>query len=392
MYTPETLERLAAEFFEIRPGNKMISSMYSTRYNMCCPLCMEGKSWGAKTRFYLIDNEEGSYVACFNAGCKLNRRTDPLTALAMCTGKRPTDLAIQLFIEQTEYVKPETTERNNDIHLPDMSIKIDREHIKRAITSGLLDKEYARGVCAEAHRRKLDEAPFRSDLYMVAHDHAEERWSGRILIPFYDRRGRLVYYQGREALGRSDRLRYCGSAKSDSLTLFNVNILPPKPEYICITEGPIDAMFVSNCVAVATAYPGQNVLDYLTKTFRISRDRIIFIGDNPAYDETGRANIERAIDDGLRPFLWRGITQKDINQKVCETGDLYWFANKDNLLGWSECGVKARLLCSLSKNSISKEEQPSTTSKISSTAKLENFAKKMSFTSTRISTHGRSST
>ena len=72
----------------------------------------------------------------------------------------------------------------------------------------------------------------------------------RLVIPFYDSANQIVFYQSRTVFKNEKLPKYLSKVGADK-TLFNINNVTDDIDSIFIFEGPIDACFVKNGIAVA---------------------------------------------------------------------------------------------------------------------------------------------
>lgn len=72
------------------------------------------------------------------------------------------------------------------------------------------------------------------------------KYYGRIIIPFYDDKGKIYYFQGRDIIGRSPKYLNRKHGRDSAIyNYYNIN----KNEPVISLEGPIDSMFVENSIA-----------------------------------------------------------------------------------------------------------------------------------------------
>ena len=72
-------------------------------------------------------------------------------------------------------------------------------------------------------------------------------------------------------------------------------------------EGPIDSLFIQNCIAVAQS--DLRVPQY--------KDKAILVPDNEPRNKQIVQQLERAIDDNYRVVIWPDyVRQKDINDMI----------------------------------------------------------------------------
>ena len=130
----------------------------------------------------------------------------------------------------------------------------------------------------------------------------------RIIIPFYDENKNLLGFQGR-ALSKS-KVRYITIKLSeDNLKIYGLERLDrTKKVYVC--EGPIDSMFIDNCVAAmdATLYNVSLALGQLD---------YVFLYDNEPRNKDVCKHMKRTIELGKNICIWpKNIQEKDINDMV----------------------------------------------------------------------------
>ena len=126
----------------------------------------------------------------------------------------------------------------------------------------------------------------------------------RIIIPFRDTQGNLFGYQGR-SLARHAKLRYITiMLDEEQPKIFGLDRIDTNKS-IYITEGPFDATFIKNSVAMAGS-------DIDIRTFGWSD--YIWIFDNEPRNREIVNRISKVIDRGDKVVIWpSNIQQKDIN-------------------------------------------------------------------------------
>ena len=128
--------------------------------------------------------------------------------------------------------------------------------------------------------------------------------SPRIIIPFKDKTGNLFGYQGR-SLAPKAKIRYITiMLDEDQPKIFGLDRVNTD-EPIYIVEGPFDATFIKNSVAMAGS-------DVDIRTFGWSNH--IWIFDNEPRNREIVARISKAISRGDQVVIWpKNIKEKDIN-------------------------------------------------------------------------------
>jgi hypothetical protein len=129
---------------------------------------------------------------------------------------------------------------------------------------------------------------------------------GRIIIPFRTKEGDVFGFQGRSL--SSTGLRYITVLlEEDQPKIFGLDTID-YDKTIYITEGPLDSLFLKNCVAMA----GADVSRFVT-----TGNRTVFIYDNEPRNTEITKRIEKHIGNGDSVVIWpKNISQKDINDMV----------------------------------------------------------------------------
>jgi hypothetical protein len=127
----------------------------------------------------------------------------------------------------------------------------------------------------------------------------------RLIIPFYDTTGNLFAFQGR-AFG-NEQPKYLtiklDETKQKVYGLERVNF----QKHIYITEGPIDSLFIYNCLAAAGA----------DLTLKTNPDNVTYIFDNEPRNKEIVKRMYKIIDNNYNVFIWpESIQSKDINDLI----------------------------------------------------------------------------
>ena len=124
----------------------------------------------------------------------------------------------------------------------------------------------------------------------------------RLLIPFRNEKGEIFAYQGR-AFGK-EQPKYITIKLEDRDKIFGLDRVD-KSKPIYVVEGPLDSLFLDNCVAVAGA------------DFSNMKGDLIIIYDNEPRNKEINKQIEKTIDQGKSVCLWPdSMIHKDINDMV----------------------------------------------------------------------------
>ena len=124
----------------------------------------------------------------------------------------------------------------------------------------------------------------------------------RLLIPFRDEQGEIFAYQGR-AFGE-EKPKYITIKLEDRTKIFGLDKLD-RDQPLFIVEGPLDSLFLDNCIAVAGS------------DFGVYPNEVTIIYDNEPRNKEINKQIEKSIDLGNNIVIWPdSMEHKDINDMI----------------------------------------------------------------------------
>lgn len=131
----------------------------------------------------------------------------------------------------------------------------------------------------------------------------------RLVIPFYDENGLLVGVTCRGL--RNESLRYVTiKINDDKPFIFGLDFVD-RNKKVYVVEGPIDSLFIPNCIAVAGTAFGK--LDSLG----IPKERLVVIFDNQPRNKEVCKIIDKTINSNYNIVIWpQTLEEKDINDIV----------------------------------------------------------------------------
>jgi hypothetical protein len=134
----------------------------------------------------------------------------------------------------------------------------------------------------------------------------------RLVIPILNTKNRVIAIQGRSLSKKKDIIRYITikGDKSIERLWYGFCRLNNENPYI-VVEGPLDSLFLDNCVAMVGINDGSEVPEPLK-----NKD-LIFVIDNEPRNKQVIAQIEQLINNGRTVCIWPNtIDQKDINDMI----------------------------------------------------------------------------
>ena len=124
----------------------------------------------------------------------------------------------------------------------------------------------------------------------------------RLLIPFRDEEGEVFAYQGR-AFG-NEQPKYLTIKLQERDKIFGLDKIDKRKE-VLVVEGPLDSLFLDNCIAVAGADVPNLDCDFT----------VVF--DNEPRNKELLKQIEKTINRGHKICLWpEEMRYKDINDMI----------------------------------------------------------------------------
>lgn len=329
MIVPE--EFVVQKFYQHAGYPKYTKS--TNTYTGGCPICREGKSWGRKSRLYYIPRDE--VVCCHNCGW-YSSHIDWILEVDKISFR---ELMRQIDDCDYEYGLDhinETPVRNNTEDLPRDSINI----FDKTQLTYYKDNQMVLNAVDVILKRRLNKAANKpKSLYLSLSDFTHKN---RLIIPFYDKSGNIVFYQSRKLLD-DETPKYLSKVNSDK-TLFNYDNVDSGADNVFITEGPIDSFFIKNSVAVAGIQERSKSSLTSAQTNQMERlflTQRVWVLDSQWNDQASRIKTEALLKDDQCVFIWPkdiGKQFKDINDmcvhfKINQISEQYILSN-------TYCGIK----------------------------------------------------
>jgi hypothetical protein len=269
-------------------------------YNAGCPVCKEGKSFGKKKRLFFYPKTQSFY--CFNCSKSWNAfswlqevSNSSYEELKSEILEQDSSNEIIILEKQKNYLKKKTDLPFDSINLSEQSQVF---YFK--------NENKVQKCLSYIKERKLDTAINRCNaFYLSLTDFIHKN---RLCIPFYENK-KIVFYQTRSL---DDSFPKYLSKNGSEKTVFNIDNIDSELDYIFLTEGPIDSMFIKNGVGLA----GLTITDYQKKQLAgFTFHKKIWVLDNPNVDETSKEKIKELIANKQNVFMWPlGCRYKDLNE------------------------------------------------------------------------------
>ena len=283
---------IISKFYEL--GYKVSYNKYNNTYNSCCPICKEGKSWGRKKRcFYIPENDN---IFCHNCGSSLK----PYNWIRQVSGMTDKQLQKDIGDNQT------TVDLNFDIPLPTKklpSLPDDSINLSDATQlSFYKSNDIVKTALSYIKNRRLDTAVNKCNFYISLKDYTHKN---RLVIPFLDTEGNFIHYQSRRLFEWDEKPNYLTKFNSDK-SIFGIDRIDSALDDVFIFEGPLDACFVRNGVAVAGINEGYHRFTpiQLEQLEELKLFNKIWVLDNQWIDKAARLKTEVLLEMGECVFIW----------------------------------------------------------------------------------------
>lgn len=282
---------------------------YQGIYNAECPVCNEGGSSGRKRRLFYFTNDR--YFYCFNC----SRSWQEINWLQEVTNKSYHEIlretsSFEVKIDLNQKLKLEDSKKTFIVpSIPDDSIDICNIHEQGIFTE--YQQELLDNALQYCKKRRLFTAINKpKSFYMSFNDKVHKN---RLIIPFYSADNKIGSYQSRTLVG-DEFPKYL--TKYGEKCLYGENAIDIDLPYIFIFEGPIDAMFVKNGVAVGGSTTTEKQETFLKQCLG---QEIIYVFDNDKNNQEMDKKIRAVMKQNKKVFVWPKELQKykDINEVCC---------------------------------------------------------------------------
>lgn len=277
--------------------------------NCSCPFCGDSKKNKFKARFYFIRKEKTYYVHCHNCDAHMSLESflfsiDKNIHSDYTEEKIKEKYTLQPTKEETSNANQNCTIIQPQINLKKIS-QLPNDHIA---------KKYVlhRQIPASKHYKIYYTNEFKKwvNTFLPGKFRKESEDQPRIVLPFFNEKNDFFYVQSRAINSNSGDLdRYITITIDDSKPkiygLDTINF--SKKHYI--VEGPIDSLFLDNCIAMAGSDIPLNFVN----------ENSVFVYDNEPKNKELHTKMRKIIDKGYNIFIWpyNNVEKKeDINDLI----------------------------------------------------------------------------
>ena len=286
-------------------------------WNFRCPICGDSRKHKNKARGFVYRKKASFFYKCHNCG----------VGLTFNNFLKHIDRGLYTEYRVEKYKEGET---QGNTPIPDKSpFKFEAPKFDKSMNKHLdnlskfSDLEEGHPALSYVQNRKIpkehwDKLYLADKFYEWSNSIFPEKFKSinidypRLVIPFFDKSGEIFAYQGR-AFGKEEP-RYITlkivSEKEKIYGLERINY----DSHVYVVEGPLDSLFIDNCIAVAGA--DLNLLE-------LSPNSTTVIYDNEPRNKHTVERMFKSVDKNYHVVVWpQDLKQKDIN-------DMYLSGIKD---------------------------------------------------------------
>jgi transcription elongation factor Elf1 len=283
-------------------------------WNFSCPICGDSQKNKLKARGYAFQKGNNMFYRCHNCGTSTN--------IGNLLKHVDATLHKEYILER--YKAGENG--NSNFKDPEFNIKppkFDKVEKQKSFANAEWISELPEGhYCLEyVKARKIpkkyyDKLLFTSNFKIFADslipNHGKELVEdARLVVPFYDEYDQIIAVSGRALENSSYKLRYVTlrTNDDDNKLIYGMDRVNLK-ETVKLVEGPIDSLFLKNCVA-----SGDSSLEISAKM--LDTKKIILIWDNEPRNKEIVKMMQNAIKSNHNVVIWpNNIPYKDINEMI----------------------------------------------------------------------------
>lgn len=282
----------------------------SNTYSFRCPICGDSQKDKRKTRGFVFERGGKLRYYCHNCGASMRfqylmKQINPTLYVEYVKEKIKENGQVnetQQFVE-----KMKTPIFVKETQLSDL-VKVSKLKPDHPVKQWV----EARKIPSNTHYKLFYCKKFASWVNEMIPDKFNDKVENepRLIIPFLDRDKKFFGFQGRSF--KKNGLRYISIMLDENKPkMFGLDTVDVSQD-IYLVEGPIDSLFLPNCIASAGSELTTNI-----DRAELPRDKIVVIYDNEPRNKDIVKKIERSIDAGYRVCIWpTSMLEKDINDMI----------------------------------------------------------------------------
>jgi len=277
-------------------------------YNCSCPICGDSEKKKTKARGYFYQKNNSMFYRCHNCGSGLGlsnflKQHFPSHHDQYVLEKYKSGVdnkTARKIVEITPKIVLNSFVSEKATKLSDLS---DEHYAKQYVLARKIPKTFFTKIYFTP-----DFADLVEDVFPGKYSNLSKNDS-RLIIPFFNSDNKLIGLQGR-SFSPERSLRYITiRAESTTNLIYGLDQFDGrKTGYV--VEGPIDSMFLPNCLAAANS-------DLESVCKKVTADNLVLIYDNEPRNKEIVRLLEQSINSGKKVCIWpSSIVEKDINDMI----------------------------------------------------------------------------
>lgn len=301
-----------AGILSVRLDRFSVKSTSPYRANCRCPICGDSQQSKTKARGWILEKDNSGIYYCHNCGASLSMRNFLKAIDANLYNEYIVDSALEkgYKVRDKEEVKP----------LDKLTMK-QPKFMKKGSPLKKIKKVSSLNFSHPVKKYVEKRAIPASKQYKLYYAPKFEEWTNslipdklptkqvkpRLVLPFIDKKGNVFGYQGRAF--DKESIRYITIMLDEEMPkIFGLDSVNFRKKYY-VVEGPIDSLFLNNCVAMAGADGNASGLE--------STENAVFVFDNEPRNKEIVSRMEKCIERGYKVCIWpSNILDKDINDMI----------------------------------------------------------------------------
>lgn len=275
-------------------------------FNFRCPVCGDSQKNKSKARGYIFAKKDNYYFGCHNCG----HHSTFKSFLHLVDSSLHSEYTIEVIKEKNSGKKHNTLTYKSKtpefslsvLNIPKLSsLPEDNLAVQYVIERKIPKKHWYNLYYADNFKQFVESISDKRLKDNILLD------KPRLIIPFFNSQKKLVAFQGRALDSLS--LRYITIKLNDDPKIFGVERID-KSKKIKVCEGPIDSLFLPNCIATA-----DSNLAFAETVYK--KNDLILIPDNQPRNPQIVKSIQGFIDKNFTVCLLpESFPGKDINEAI----------------------------------------------------------------------------
>jgi len=288
-------------------------------WNFSCPACGDSQTNKTKARGYVFQKGSNLFYRCHNCGISIG--------LVNLIKSVDASLHKEYVLERYKSGESNNSRSANTILniSPPRFDKVSKQKVLEhsewvdKLPSGHFCLDYVKGrkIPSEHHDKLLFTQHFKRFATELIPEHSREHYGeklvddARLVLPFYDGYNELIAISGRALETNEQKLRYVTVRTNDSQNklIYGMDRVDLS-KTVKIVEGPLDSLFLSNCVASGDA-------NLVLCMDAIEANNFILVFDNEPRNREIVKMMQNAINLKCNVVIWPNTVEgKDINEMV----------------------------------------------------------------------------